>query len=117
MTFDADTQSFEEDVVIDAIFGIGLSREVEEPHKTAIDSINRSAGEIIAVDVPSGLSADTGEVFGSAVRADITYTIGFMKKGFDRSDGVKYTGKVNRVSIGYPKDSLLENVIRKEQKE
>ncbi len=64
------------DIIIDAIFGIGLSRDIEGVYKSAISAINCASCPIIAVDIPSGLNADTGAVKGIAVKA--TYTIAFQ---------------------------------------
>lgn len=109
------SDSFNGDVVIDALFGIGLSRDVEDPYKQAIDCINKSKGKIAAIDVPSGLSADAGEVLGQAVKAEDTYTIGFMKKGFKKANAQTYTGNIKVLDIGYPADFILEKIINKEE--
>ncbi|SFC72757.1 yjeF N-terminal region [Alkalibacterium subtropicum] len=107
-------ESFSEDVVLDALFGIGLDRDVEEPHKTAIDKINRSHGYVVAVDVPSGISADTGKAMGTAVIADSTLTIGFMKTGFNVKEAQAFIGKLKVMAIGYPERSLLKGLIKEE---
>ncbi|WP_368644791.1 NAD(P)H-hydrate epimerase [Alkalibacterium putridalgicola] len=113
--FDESAEAFHADVVLDALFGIGLDRDVEEPHKIAIERINRSHGQIVAVDVPSGLSADTGGALGTAVKADTTLTIGFMKKGFTAKEAKAYIGELKVMAIGYPDSSLLKDIIKKEQ--
>ena len=58
------------DVVVDALFGTGLDRAVGEPFSRVISAINASAGRCVALDLPSGLDADTGAALGTAVRAD-----------------------------------------------
>lgn len=113
--FDASMEDFKEDIIIDALFGIGLNRTIEEPYKKPIQCINKSKGTIAAIDVPSGLSADTGEIYGTAVEADQTYTIGFTKKGFNFLDAQKHTGEIHIVSIGYPELNLLEDILKKEE--
>ena len=75
------------DVVVDALFGNGLSREITGAYKDAVETINAiksTNGEDsyrIAVDMPSGIDADTGAVLGKAVKADETVTIAFKKRG------------------------------------
>ena len=115
-TLDTDpSEPIRGDIVLDALFGIGLSRNVKGPYKTAIEKINRFEGLIIAVDVPSGLSANTGRPMGIAVKADATYTIGFMKKGFEQEDAADYTRELYLLDIGYPNDTLLRNIIEEEE--
>ncbi|MGA3180918.1 MAG: NAD(P)H-hydrate dehydratase [Verrucomicrobiota bacterium] len=67
--------------IIDALFGIGLNRPLDEPWRTLIDAVNQSGLPVLSVDVPSGLNADSGQVEGAAIRADITLTIGAPKRG------------------------------------
>ena len=93
-------------VVIDAIFGVGLSRAIDPESKygKAIDLINRSCGEVVAVDVPSGVSADTGEILGCAVHAFCTETFTRKKIGLELGKGEFCAGLVEVVDIGIPKD-------------
>ena len=69
------------DVIVDALLGVGLSRNVEGNYKKVIDLINESGAKVVAVDIPSGVDASTGAILGSAVKADITVTYGFKKFG------------------------------------
>ncbi|RLE72475.1 MAG: NAD(P)H-hydrate epimerase, partial [Thermoprotei archaeon] len=71
------------DLIVDAIFGTGLKGVVKEPYKTAIEYLNSSRKIIVAVDVPSGLNPDTGEVHGVAVKASYTITFHCVKKGLE----------------------------------
>ncbi|CAI8720311.1 NAD(P)H-hydrate dehydratase [Pseudomonas sp. fls2-241-R2A-110] len=78
-------------VVLDALLGTGLTGEVREPYASAITAINASGLPVAAVDIPSGLSADTGRVLGVAIRADLTVTFIGLKLGLftgDAADGV-----------------------------
>ncbi|MFC1637445.1 NAD(P)H-hydrate epimerase [Candidatus Margulisiibacteriota bacterium] len=86
------------DLIIDAIFGIGLISNVREPYASIIDYLNRSKKPILAVDVPSGLNADTGEVFGIAVKAKRTVTFVASKKGFSKAS--RYCGRIVVRDIG-----------------
>lgn len=76
---DADFSAY--GLIVDALFGIGLTRQVEGVFAEAIGRINRSGAYVIAADIPSGLDADTGRVLGCAVRADETVTMQFRKPG------------------------------------
>jgi NAD(P)H-hydrate epimerase len=69
------------DWIVDGLFGIGLNRPLDADWKTLIDTVNQSGIPILAMDVPSGLNADTGEVEGAAIRAEITLTVGAPKRG------------------------------------
>ncbi|MBN1869495.1 MAG: NAD(P)H-hydrate epimerase, partial [Candidatus Omnitrophica bacterium] len=94
------------DCVVDAIFGVGLSREIKDPFKAVIDKVNDVAKAIIAVDVPSGLNATTGDVSGPCIKARQTVTFTFAKQGFLKKEGPAYTGKIIVVDIGIPKRLL-----------
>lgn len=90
------------DVVVDALFGTGLTRSVEGHLAQVIEVINRSAGRIVSVDVPSGLSADTGAELGACVRADVTVTMAFSKIGLAVAPGSGKAGRVIVAEIGIP---------------
>ncbi len=90
-------------VIVDALFGVGLNRPVDEPFKSVIAAINTSRAKIIAVDIPSGLGGDTGEILGAGVKADVTVTFSFAKAGMFRGQGLKHTGKIIIANIGIPK--------------
>jgi len=94
------------DVIVDAIFGIGLSRKIEEPFKSIIKVINHSKKDVVAVDVPSGLDATTGKVLGISIRAALTVTFAVMKKGFLTTQGRRLTGRVKVVDIGIPRAAI-----------
>jgi NAD(P)H-hydrate epimerase len=82
------------DVIVDAIFGTGLAREVSGDARAIIESINRSARPVTAVDIPSGLHADTGAVLGVAVRAALTVTFIGRKLGFHLGEGPDHVGQL-----------------------
>lgn len=98
----------EYNVIIDAIFGIGLSRDVTGVYEQIINEINNSKGMVFSVDVPSGISADNGKVFNTAVRASHTITFGYMKKGLLFYPGAEYAGKVTVADIGFPQKAALQ---------
>jgi NAD(P)H-hydrate epimerase len=93
-------------VVVDAIFGTGLHSPVREPVAAVIAAINGAAGPVLAVDVPSGLSSDSGQVLGVAVRAAATATFAVRKMGLCLHPGVEYAGATTVVDIGIPDEAL-----------
>lgn len=97
----------EYDIIIDALFGVGLSRPLEGIWKEAVDYMNSSDAFVLAVDIPSGIHADTGHVMGAAVFADQTVTFGFRKLGTYLYPGARYCGKVAVREIGITQDSFL----------
>lgn len=95
-------------VLIDAVFGIGLSREVTGEYAAWIQKINQCSSYVFSVDIPSGISADTGAVLGTAVKADKTVTFGTGKLGLFLSPGYQYAGEVFIEEIGFPAVALKE---------
>lgn len=91
-------------VVIDAVFGVGLSRPIAPDSRfaAAVDLINACKGTVIAADIASGLEADTGRVLGRAVKADRTVTFSLPKIGQAVGDGAVLSGKVTVHDIGIP---------------
>lgn len=89
------------DVVVDAIFGVGLNRPVAGATADLIREMNEHS-PIVAVDIPSGLDADSGLPLGVAVRADVTVTMGLAKVGLLRPHARAYVGRLIVVDIGYP---------------
>lgn len=96
----------EYDIIIDAIFGVGLSREVSGIQKEVIEKLNKKSGIKIAIDVPSGLDASTGKIMGIAFLADYTITFGLNKLGLLLYPGAEYAGEVLVKDIGFPKKAV-----------
>lgn len=96
------------DVIIDAIFGIGLNTELRGSALDAVRLMNDSPARIVAADIPSGVEADTGRILGDAVRADITVTFSFAKPGLFIEPGCTCCGDVRVVDIGIPPE-LTDN--------
>lgn len=94
------------DVIIDALFGVGLDKPLGEPYKGLIETVNRENKKVLSVDVPSGLHADTGEILGACFKATVTVTMGLPKKGFYEKEGPKVSGKIIVADIGFPKELL-----------
>jgi NAD(P)H-hydrate epimerase len=90
------------DVVLDALFGTGLSRAPEGRFAAWIEAINASQLHVIAIDVPSGLDADTGVAYSPCMRANTTVTLGLAKPGLLKGDGPAHAGDVWVTDIGVP---------------
>lgn len=99
------------DVVVDALFGIGLSRELQGKYFETIKQMNQINAYKVAVDIPSGIHADTGAVMGIAFRADITITFAFQKLGLLLYPGAEYAGMVMVKEIGIGAESFLEEKV------
>lgn len=97
-------------IMIDALFGVGLSREITGEWKEAVSLFNRIKGYKIALDLPSGIHADTGSVLGTAVRADATVTYGFAKRGLFLFPGREYAGKTQTADIGITERSFFGTI-------
>lgn len=96
----------ESDGVIDALFGTGLNRDLSADWVALVESINASGKRIIAVDIPSGLDADTGEVLAACVKAELTVTLGLPKAGFLK--GRPWTGQVEVADISLPRVEMVD---------
>jgi len=88
------------DMVVDALFGTGLTGQLRGNYVELIESINSLNAEVIAVDIPSGLDCDEGVPLGAAIRAVATVTFVSVKKGFTENTAKEFTGDVYVVSIG-----------------
>ena len=94
---------FEADIIVDGILGTGISGNIREPYSSAIQFINNSNAFKIAVDVPSGLDPDSGNVANIAVKADVTVTFHKMKVGIPKRKDL--CGKIFVEKIGIPPDA------------
>ncbi|MGE5628090.1 MAG: NAD(P)H-hydrate dehydratase [Solirubrobacterales bacterium] len=94
------------DLVIDAIFGTGLTREVQGIYSDVIDIINEYKLFTLSIDVPSGMDSDTGKVMGNCIRADETVTFQLYKEGFLNYCANEYTGNIIIEEIGIPAQSI-----------
>jgi hydroxyethylthiazole kinase-like uncharacterized protein yjeF len=96
------------DVVVDALLGIGIDGPAREPYLSAIDTINHSGKPVLALDIPSGLNADTGNHSSVVVRATATETFIAFKPGLFTAEGVAVAGTVFHDSLGIPKEKLAD---------
>ncbi|HZZ08212.1 MAG TPA: NAD(P)H-hydrate dehydratase [Candidatus Binataceae bacterium] len=95
-------------VIVDAIFGIGLNAEVKGLARHAIEAINQAGAPVVAVDIASGVNADTGAVMGAAVRAALTVTFGFAKYGHVSYPGAELCGELEIAEIGFAPAAIEE---------
>ena len=93
---------------VDAIFGIGLNKQVEAPFADLVRALNSAKGCKVSLDVPSGLDVNTGVKLGVAVRADKTLTFGAAKPGFFVNEGPQCVGDLRVLSIGWPKQLVQQ---------
>lgn len=94
------------DVIVDAMLGTGVSRDLRPPYTTAIDTINRSGKPVISIDLPSGLHADTGQPMGACIRATRTVTLALPKRAFQHAASRAYTGTIVVADISIPRATL-----------
>lgn len=90
------------DTVVDAILGTGLSKPVRGRYAALIEGLNASGRPVLSLDIPSGIHGDTGQVMGTAVRADATVTFGLPKAGNLLYPGCHYGGALYTTHIGFP---------------
>jgi len=99
---------FAADVVVDAVLGTGLSRDVAGAQADAIALINASGCPVLAIDVPSGLDSDTGAVRGNAVRATATLCLGGLKSGLFLDQGPEMRGSLGFAGLGIPTEIVAD---------
>ena len=103
------------DIIVDALLGTGLTAPVEGIYAEMIDTINGAGAPVLAVDLPSGINADTGAVMGIAVNAAFTVTFALPKIGLLLYPGAAHTGRVIVVDIGIPRAALDQLALTVEQ--
>jgi len=102
--FGAAGSSLEPDVIVDALLGIGADRPIEGELAAAVAAINSARAAVLALDVPSGLHADTGWPLGFAVRAALTVTFVGLKQGLFLGAGCDYTGRIELAELDLPSE-------------
>lgn len=95
-------------LVVDAIFGVGLSREISGRYASVLETMNRLKGTKLAMDIPSGVSAESGQILGIAFRADYTVSMQCEKLGTVLFPGKEYAGEVFAVPIGIDESCFAE---------
>ncbi len=90
------------ELIVDALLGTGLDREVAGAFRDVIDAVNASGKPVLALDIPSGLHADTGQVLGTAVKAGHTITFIGLKQGMHTGSGPEFCGRVHFQDLSVP---------------
>ncbi len=93
-------------LIVDALFGTGLSRPPRDPFPAIADTVNASKTPVLAIDVPSGLDCDTGKPLGACIRATRTITFVAPKTGFANPDAAQYLGELSVGNIGCPAELI-----------
>lgn len=90
------------DLIVDGLFGFGLTRAITGKLAEIIDNINQWQKPVVSVDIPSGIDTDTGAVLGVAIKATHTLCLGLWKQGLFQEQALEYVGKVERIDFGIP---------------
>lgn len=98
-------------LIVDGLFGIGLSRDIDAIYQTLVHKINGMETPVLALDVPSGLCADTGRILGAAIKATHTLTFIGLKPGLFTLDGVDVAGEVHLADLGIPPSPSAGNLV------
>jgi len=93
-------------LIVDAIFGIGLSRNIKGKLKKIFNQINKSNNRVVSVDIPSGVCSNTGKILGSAIKADFTITFHRKKIGHILGLGKKFSGRIKVMDIGFSQKKM-----------
>ena len=95
------------DVIVEALFGTGLTRELSGDAQALVAGANRQQSAYrVALDIPAGISADTGQELGEAFRADLTLTFGLSKVGLNQQPGEERSGETITLPIGWPRAAV-----------
>ncbi|NCJ07429.1 NAD(P)H-hydrate dehydratase [Synechococcales cyanobacterium C] len=94
-------------VLIDGLFGFGLTRDLSGAVAEGVAQINQGSQPVVSIDVPSGLHTDTGEVLGVALRATQTLCLGLWKLGLLQEQALPYVGQVERIDFGIPEADVM----------
>ncbi len=93
------------DVIIDGVFGLGIARPVSGIYHSVIEWMNQSSASVVSIDIPSGLDANSGKIWGISVQADYTLVVQALKYGHVMYQGKDNCGKIITVDVGIPIES------------
>ncbi len=99
-------------IIVDAMFGTGLQNHPRSFYLDVIQAVNAAPGRVVAVDIPTGLNSETGEVMGSCINADFTVTFGLPKLGLIMGPSREHAGQVEVVDIGIPRSILEDDALK-----
>jgi len=109
-----DKKELKNKIVVDAIIGTGLNKIIKQEIATIIEIVNSSDTSVVSVDIPTGVSSDTGEIMGNAIKASLTVTFGLPKIGHVLYPGKSLTGDLFIEDIGFPKWLLESDNLKNE---
>ena len=98
------------EIIFDCIFGTGLNKQIHGNNKKIIELINKSNKQIVAIDIPSGLSGDSGERMGPCIIAETTLAMGFLKPGYFLQPAKEFIGKLELLDLGLPVPNFKPNI-------
>lgn len=101
-------QAIDAEVIVDALLGTGLDRPVTGTYLAAINAINASVGAKLAIDIPSGLSADTGHCLNAAIQAEVTITFIGLKQGLFSGQAADYCGEIYFDALAVPESVFFD---------
>ncbi len=100
------------DIIVDAVLGVGLSSPLTGKYAQIVQLINGADSPVVAVDIPTGINADTGAVMGTAVKAELTVTMALIKRGLVLHPGASYAGEVRIADIGIPPEVVQKEGVK-----
>jgi NAD(P)H-hydrate epimerase len=106
-------------IIVDALLGTGLSKKVKAPISDVIEKVNKLKCSVVSIDIPSGISSNTGQIMGCAIKSQYTVTFSLPKRGHLLYPGAEYTGKLYIEDIGFPlrllkSENIKVNLVQKE---
>jgi len=90
------------DVIVDGLFGFGMTRSLSGDLATAVETLNQWCLPVVSIDLPSGIHTDTGDVLGTAIKASHTFCLGLWKRAFFQDQALAYLGKAELIDFGIP---------------
>lgn len=93
-------------IVVDAIFGVGLNKPITGEIEKLVEEVNQCANVVFSVDIPSGIHAGSGQILGSCIKADYTITFGYKKLGLILYPGCDYVGKLYCEEVGFVPEAI-----------
>lgn len=103
-TLNLSCENLKENLIVDALFGIGLKRNVQKPYSEIITALNSKPRPVVSVDIPSGIDSDTGAAQGCAIKSNLTVTFDLKKIGHLILPGKSYCGELTVKPIGIMRD-------------
>ncbi|MBN1464679.1 NAD(P)H-hydrate dehydratase [candidate division KSB1 bacterium] len=100
------------DLIVDALLGTGVKGPLHGTYAAIVNMINKTNCPVLAIDIPTGVNADTGQIDGPAIRATVTATMALPKRGLLLSPGREHTGRLEIIDIGMPREVLRRQELR-----